>query len=278
MVAPLSDQEFKSISKTLEELTGISLNDQQSYLVEVRLSELARSTESATFTELLQKAKSSPDDIMPKLIDFMTTNETSWFRDQGVWAWLESNLIPDLVDKLHRNEISTCRIWSAACSTGQELYTTKILIHECLESRSLKSMASRFELLGTDISDSSLYLARQGVYNKFSMIRGMPENLRDKYFEPATGSSWKVSEELRMNTRFEKHNLKQSFAKFGSFHLVFCRNVMIYFTDAFRTELLKSLHRSLAPDGVFFTGSSENVQRYNQDLKQVRESGVIYYV
>jgi chemotaxis protein methyltransferase CheR len=164
------------------------------------------------------------------------------------------------------------RIWSAACSTGQEVYTIAIVLKELLGDLSRYNI----RLLGTDISDQAVATASRGIYNRFEIERGLPNDKLSRYFTETNGS-WKIRDELRAMATFKRQNLFEDFNSLGRFHIIFCRNVAIYFTEQDRVRLFERIARSLDPGGSLVIGSTETISGISQQFESKRYLRSIYY-
>lgn len=254
----ISPDELKVVAQYIKEITGIHLDQSKSYLFETRLSSVAEEFGCTSYRELQQKAKR---DVSKKLeraiVDAITTNETLFFRDKGPFELLQHKILPELIDaRTPKSGImkTNLKIWSAASSTGQELYSVAIVIRELLKDISRYNIS----LLGTDISDSAIAQASYGKYNKFEIERGLDRAVLRKYFT-LFGDSWKIKDEVRSMVNFRKMNLMQPFSALGKFDIILCRNVAIYFTLQDRTKLFNKIADSLADDGYLLIGSTESL-------------------
>ncbi|MDH3881076.1 MAG: protein-glutamate O-methyltransferase CheR, partial [Desulfobacteraceae bacterium] len=202
----VATDDIKAISKYILDISGIDLNEGKAYLIETRLGGLIKEYECSSYRDLCSKAKTdSNKSIENKIIDAISTNETLFFRDSGPFEVLQHKILPDLIDR--RTEKSSgllpipIRIWSTACSTGQEVYSIAIVLKELLPDLNKYNI----KLLGTDISDSAIKQASYGTYNKFEIERGLSKEKLQKYFIP-NGGNWKISDELRAMVSFTKRN------------------------------------------------------------------------
>lgn len=250
--------ELKTISQYIQQISGIYLDQSKSYLFETRLSSIAEANGCGSYLDLYNKARREPTKKIEKeIIDAITTNETLFFRDKGPFELLQHKILPEVIDSRSGKSSAIkpkIRIWSAASSTGQELYSVAIVIKELLRD----SSGYNFNLLGTDISDSALAQASYGKYNRFEIERGLDKKLLQKYFT-LFGDSWKVRDELRAMVNFRKLNLMTPFTALGKFDIILCRNVAIYFTLEDRKKLFNKLEASLADDGYLIIGSTESL-------------------
>jgi len=248
--------ELQQLAQLVHDRSGIVLDSSKAYLVESRLLPLLREKNFASFGDLHRQAVRDPQ-LANRIIDAISTNETSFFRDQRPFELLKFKIFPDVLD-------ATCRagtggrsvnIWSAACSTGQEVYTIAVTLHELLGS---SISQYRIKITGTDISDTAVVQASRGLYSQFETGRGFPPNLLKKYFV-ADGLNWRVKDELRAMTFFRKINLMEPLESMGKFDIIFCRNVAIYFSLPNRKSLFERIAAQLHPHGALIIGSTESL-------------------
>jgi len=276
IMTPLSDTEFKQLRDYIEKSCGIALGDEKAYLVENRLVGLLTDTGCATFGDLYRKAVSEPQlGLRDKIVDAMTTNETSWFRDLYPFQIFEQSLLKNFNQEIVSGARKKIRIWCAASSTGQEPYSLAITLQEFSRKVSTQPLQCT-EIIATDISPSVLFLATTGRYDQISMSRGMPQELRDRYFTNS-GNIWILTDKIRKMVTFKKLNLQEDFAHLGRFDIIFCRNVLIYFSESFKRRLLERFAGLLNPGGIFFLGASESMSNYSDRFTMVQETKHIYY-
>jgi chemotaxis protein methyltransferase CheR len=273
----VTTDDLKIICKYILDITGIELDESKAYLVETRLGGLAEEYQFASYRELCSKAKlDSSKTIENRIIDAISTNETLFFRDIGPFEVLQHKILPDLIDR--RTEKFTghlpipIRIWSAACSTGQEVYSIAIVLKELLAD----FKKYHITLTGTDISDAAIARASFGKYNKFEIERGLSKTILQKYFIP-NGGNWKICDEIRGMVAFGKRNILQPFIGIGKFDIVFCRNVAIYFNIEDRKKLFENIAGVLAPDGYLVIGSTESLTGISPMFESKRYLRTIYY-
>ncbi len=254
----ISPDEIKLITKYIYDISGIHLDESKKYLLETRLNTLVQEYGCSTYLEFLQKTKADASrNIERKIIDAISTNETLFFRDSGPFQLLQHKIFPELIDARTPKVAgmkTPLKIWSAASSTGQELYSVAIVLQELLGEFSKYSI----KLLGTDISDAAVAQASSGKFNKFEIERGLPRDKLTRYFAPS-GQTWKVSDQLRAMVNFRKFNLMHPFTGLGKFDVVLCRNVAIYFTLEDRKKLFNRIADVLEPDGYLIIGSTESL-------------------
>ena len=255
----ITPAEIKSVGKYIHDISGIHLDPSKSYLFETRLGSIVEEHGCSSYDELHLKAKRDASKrIERQIIDAISTNETLFFRDTGPFELLKNKILPEMIDLRAPSSPrlkTTIKIWSAASSTGQELYSVAMTIRDLLGSQ-LDSY--NFRLLGTDISDSAVKQASYGKYNKFEIERGLPKTTLQKYFT-LFGDSWKVKDELRGMVNFRKLNLMLPSTGLGKHDIILCRNVAIYFTLQDRKKLFNKLADCLADDGYLIIGSTESL-------------------
>lgn len=272
----LSSEEFVLLRDLIAELTGNLLAQGKSYLIESRLSDLLSEYGCRNFRELHTKARSPLGAVIREaMVERMTINETLWFRDTHPYAFMKLNLLPRFAQELREKKRHRVRIWSAACSSGQEAYSVAILLREILE-RNPGLRPDMFEIVGTDICQTVLSQARKGYYDRMVMERGMPVGLRDKYFKPE-GRGWQIDDRIRQMVQFRHFNLMKEFGALGKFDLVLFRNVAIYFPKEVKTQIFNKLGTVLDPQGVLFLGASESLIAYVTGFKTEKYQSGVYY-
>lgn len=254
----ISTEEIKLITRYIYEISGIHLDESKKYLLETRLNAIAEEYGCLTYQDFYKKAKADATKVIErKIIDAISTNETLFFRDTGPFQLLQHKIFPELIDarSSKNSQLKTSlKVWSAASSTGQELYSVAIVLQELLGDLSKYTI----KLSGTDISDAAVAQASSGKYNKFEIERGLARDKLTKYFT-MIGQTWKVNDQLRSMVNFRKLNLMQPFLGLGKFDIVLCRNVAIYFTLEDRKKLFNKIADVLEPDGYLIIGSTESL-------------------
>lgn len=269
--------EFKVLSRYIRSLTGIHLDPSKGYLIETRLGGLLAEENCCTFSELYFKAKSDPTGALKRrIIDAITTGETLFFRDSSPFDLLRHKILPELIDRRLKSARGSgsipLRIWSAACSTGQEVYSIAIVLKELLGD------PGRFDirLIGTDISDKAITRASRGVYNRIEVQRGLPEPFLSRHFRQVEGS-WRVHDEIRSMALFKSINLLDDFSSLGRFDIVFCRNVAIYFAEEDKVSLFRRIGRILVPDGSLVIGATESLSGICPEFESKRYLRSVFY-
>jgi chemotaxis protein methyltransferase CheR len=250
----ITPEELPAVSRLVSELCGITLDDTKGYLIESRLSRLAEAAGCTTFRAFAEKARSAAGaTLRSEIIEAITTQETLFFRDASPFEALQHRVLPDLIDaKMRARAPKQLRLWSAACSTGQEPYSLAMTLRELLPDICSWNVC----ILGTDISNTAIAHASRGQYASHEIQRGMKPQLLSRYFTEGPGG-WKVKDELRSLVTFSRRNLLEPFVGLGPFDVIFCRNVAIYFDAPTRRSLFFRLAERLSPDGYLFSGSSE---------------------
>lgn len=273
----IKPEEIKILSNYIYNVSGISIDASKAYLLETRLSKLLEEEGCRSYGEFYHKANSDPKKVLEKrIINAITTNETLFFRDASPFDLLKHKILPDLIDartgKNARTKIPNLRIWSSACSTGQEIYSIAIVIKELLGNNS----PHKITLMGTDLSDAAVAQASAGTYNKFEIERGLPREKLNRYFTPS-GGNWKIKDEIRAMASFRHMNLMRPFVGIGKFDIIFCRNVAIYFTLQDRKKLFNKIADVLEPDGYLLIGSTESLTGICPRVIPKRHLRSVYY-
>jgi chemotaxis protein methyltransferase CheR len=252
----IKPDEIQLFSRYIYSISGINIEASKAYLIETRLGRILESENSTSYSEFYQKIKADPSgNLEKKIIDAITTNETLFFRDANPFELLKYKILPEVIDRrFSRTTQQPIRIWSAACSTGQEVISIAIVLKELLGSINKYSI----KLLGTDLSDAAIRQASYGSYNKFEIERGLPRDRLVNYFT-SDGANWKIKDEIRSMATFQRFNLMHPFSGLGRFDIIFCRNVAIYFTLEDRIKLFSKIADALEPDGYLIIGSTESL-------------------
>jgi chemotaxis protein methyltransferase CheR len=275
----LTKEDFDYLSGLVRRECGIVLEDGKQYLISSRLAGLMRDNAMDDFTVLCGELKrGSNGQLKEKIVDAMTTNETLWFRDQSPFLTLLEKVLPEKLEELATGKRAQLKIWSAACSTGQEPYSIAMTIQEVINSMGSRGKMIKpgsIQIVATDISESAMRIAKLARYNELAMSRGMLPGYKEKHFIQQ-GSVWQLKPEIQQMVTFRKYNLQDSFSPLGKFDLIFLRNVAIYFSADFKKELYNKLARSLTPDGLLFIGASESLPNYAEDY-DLKQYGKCYY-
>lgn len=265
MSAELTKLEFDLFKNFIQNKCGIQIGEDKAYLIETRLAGLIIELRVNSFEELYRcLILNAGGDLSSRIIDAITTNETLWFRDKLPWKYLYEVLMPKYVEQIRSGEKQIVRILSGAASTGQEAYSTAMCIDNYLNRNMINDVtASNFEIVGTDISEAVLNIARKGIYNAISIMRGLDSGYRNKYFEK-TDIIYKINEDIKNMVTFKQFNLQNSFVGLGKFDIIFMRYVMIYFSDDLKADVARKMLTSMKDDGVVFIGASEFFKDINE--------------
>ncbi|OMH30000.1 protein-glutamate O-methyltransferase CheR [Motiliproteus sp. MSK22-1] len=265
---------FKLFRDFLENACGILLGDNKEYLVSSRLSGIMHEHRCETLDELVQRmGRPGGNRLSETVVDAMTTNETLWFRDIHPYNILQNKLLPEVAEKLGSQQL---RIWSAACSSGQEPYSISMIIDEFKRSKPGQLRGGE-RIIATDISSSVLNQARKGEYDTLALGRGLSKDRLERHFLKQKDSGWKVKPDIQSRVEFRPLNLLGSFTMLGKFDVVFCRNVLIYFSSDLKQEILRKIHSSLKPGGYLLLGASESLGHLTDLYEMVHCSpGIIY--
>jgi chemotaxis protein methyltransferase CheR len=257
----LSQSDFNFVSALVRREAAIVLAAGKEYLVEARLIPVARAVGAASVADFLSDLQRRPNPVnQRKIIDALTTNETSWFRDREPFAALTDVVLPELVKS--RGTTRKVRFWSAASSSGQEAYSLAITLQENLPT------GWSYEIVGSDISTEMVKRAESAEYSQVEVNRGLPASQLVQYFERA-GAHWRVTPTLRRNVSFKLMNLTAPLPAMPPFDVIFLRNVLIYFDVATKKSVLQSVARLLRPDGWLFLGAAETTIGIDDNYERV---------
>jgi chemotaxis protein methyltransferase CheR len=245
--------DYDFLRSLLKQRSGLDLSADKQYLVESRLLPLARKAGLPGIAELVLKMKGGGAEALTKeVVEAMTTNETFFFRDKIPFDHLRETILPAMLQS--RASRKSLRIWSAACSTGQEPYS----IAMCLKERAQALSGWRVEIVATDLSQEVLEKSRSGIYSQFEVQRGLPIQLLVKYFTQI-GELWQINSEIRGMVQHKQLNLLQDFSHLGKFDVIFCRNVLIYFDQETKINTFDRVAKLMEPDGMLMLGAAESV-------------------
>lgn len=268
-----SPQEYEEFRVFLEKACGIVLGDNKHYLIASRLSRVMADHKLKSLGEIIDSLKKDRGPrLRERIIEAMTTNETLWFRDTYPFDILKQKLLPELARKKPRG----VRIWSAACSSGQEPYSISMTVQEFLAGS--PGALGDVQIVATDISPAILKDAKDARYDAMALARGINPERKQRFFSPQ-GNQWEVNAEIRARVRFLSLNLLQSFALLGRFDIIFCRNVLIYFSGESKRDIMGRMAKTLNSGGHLFLGASESITNYSDAYDMVRcNPGVVYKI
>ncbi len=256
-------EDFELLSTILKERSGLVLSEDKVYLLESRLTPIARKKGMETLDDLINEVRlRRKEDLLREITDAMTTNESFFFRDNTPFDLFKEHVLPGLLKSRASNK--RIRIWCAAASTGQEPYSLAIILKEMEAQLS----GWKIEILGTDLTQQVLDKAKAGIYSQFEVQRGLPIKLLMKYFTQA-GEMWQISEDIRKMVTYKPYNLLDNYAALGKFDVIFCRNVLIYFHQETKSDILDRLRVQMPEDGTLFLGAAETVLGLSDKFKPV---------
>ncbi len=245
--------EFEFLKTFLKDRSGLVLSNDKQYLVESRIIPVAREAKLETLSAVVAAIKKGGHrKLETDVVEAMTTNESFFFRDKTPFDHFNETMLPSLLEA--RAKTRSLKIWCAAASTGQEPYSLGI----CLKEAQSKLTGWRTRILGTDLSNEVLDKAKAGIYSQFEVQRGLPIQMLLKYFEQQ-GEMWQINAAMRAMIEWKKFNLLDSFTHLGEFDIIFCRNVLIYFDQETKSEILDRMSKSLPDDGYLVLGAAETV-------------------
>jgi chemotaxis protein methyltransferase CheR len=264
--------QFSFLQEFVFERSAIVLSDSKAYLVESRLRPIARTLGMEDVGAVVAHMRQTRDrELEDQVIDAMTTNETLWFRDQRPFNALRKTIIPQV---LQRNAtVRRLSIWSAACSSGQELYSVAMLLEEDFPQL---SHGWNVSLFGTDLNGEMTRRAAEGVYSKLEVNRGLPASLLVRYFTQE-GMTYRVRDSLRKRARFQRINLATTWPTLPNFDVILLRNVLIYFDIDTKRQVLARAGRQLAPGGGLILGAAETTNGLSDEFETVPADGAVYY-
>ena len=269
----LSDDIYKQFSDFLEVQCGIVLGANKQYLVKSRLIPLMTQFSIEKLSDLIHQSMSYKNrELRTAVIDAMTTNETLWFRDKYPFELLAKKIYPEILEKK-----KSIKLWSAASSSGQEAYSIAMTSLEYQKQKAVLGM--NVQIIGTDISNTMLEQCKNGTYDTLALSRGLAADRKRQFFDPVNDGSGKmqIKPEVKKLTSFRNYNLLDSYAGLGKFDIIFCRNVLIYFSSDVKSRILNQFAGALNPGGYLILGASESLTGLTDKFDMVRcNPGIIY--
>jgi chemotaxis protein methyltransferase CheR len=265
----IAKADFDFIRDLVRAKAGIVLEDGKEYLVEARMTALARQQKIDTIATLIARARANPLDPLRRLaVEAMTTNETSFFRDHHPFTALKNSVLPELLARRAMSKSLT--IWCGASSAGQEPYTIAMTLHDSIPQLS----DWKLTFIATDLSAEMIQRSRAGKYNQIEVNRGLPATMLVKYFEK-NGLEWQIKEPLRKMIDFREMNLTVPWPNMPLMDIIFMRNVLIYFDSNTKRDILGRARQLLKPDGYLFLGCAETTMSLDEGFErmQVEKSG-----
>jgi chemotaxis protein methyltransferase CheR len=262
--------EYDFLRKLLKERSGLVLSSDKQYLVESRLLPIVRKSGLANLSELVQRLKApGTEPLIVEVVEAMTTNESFFFRDKIPFDHFREAIMPTLLTA--RANQRRIRIWCAAASTGQEPYSLAM----CLKEMAQQTAGWRIDILATDLSTEVLEKAKSGIYSQFEVQRGLPIQLLVKYFTQI-GETWQIAPDIRSMVQYRPANLLGDFSQFGMFDAVYCRNVLIYFDQPTKIDVLERIARTTERDGYLVLGAAETVVGLTDAFKPMPDRRGLY--
>ena len=265
----MTPTEYEYLRKFLKDNSGLDLSADKQYLIESRLLPLARKAGLSGIAELVQKLQAGSRALITDVVEAMTTNETFFFRDKVPFDHFRDHIMPEIIKA--RAGKRSVRIWCAAGSTGQEPYSLAM----CLKEMSAALTGWRVEIIATDLSQEVLEKAKAGVYSQFEVQRGLPIQMLVKHFKQI-GETWQINPELRAMVQHRQLNLLHDFAQLGTFDVIFCRNVLIYFDQGTKINIFNRLARQIEADGFLVLGAAETVVGLTDTFRPIVERRGLY--
>ena len=259
-MAGSNDKDYEYLKKRILQITGVDLNAYKENQMKRRLDTLITKRKFSGYEEYCDHVKSDKD-VREEFLGYMTINVSEFYRNPDQWEFLDKEVIPELIKKFGKN----LKIWSAACSTGDEPYSLVMALSKHLPLNMIRIYA-------TDIDNQILAQAKNGIYGEKS-IKAVPKEFKDKYFEKI-GTSYKISDEIKSRVTFKQSNLlEKNYPK--DYHMIVCRNVLIYFTEEAKDDVFRRFNESLVNEGVLFIGSTEQIINY-KSMNYVRKNSFFY--
>ena len=264
-------EDFNLLSKLIKDRSGLTLTKDKAYLLESRLLPVARKWNLKSLDELVMRLRTrSEAGLVRDVVEAMTTNESFFFRDIKPFDQFKQVILPHLLQT--RAAPRSIKIWSAACSSGQEPYTLGMILKEERQ----KLIGWNIDILATDLSTEILAKAQAGLYSQFEVQRGLPIQLLVKYFKQA-GDRWQIDSAVREMVRYRPFNLLDELSGLGQFDVIFCRNVLIYFDQPTKQMVLERMAKQLAPDGFLYLGGAETVVGITDKFQPMANHRGIYH-
>jgi chemotaxis protein methyltransferase CheR len=266
----MTGDDFDLLCRLLKERSGLVLTRDKAYLLESRLLPVARKRNMKSLDELIVGLRGKADgDLLRDVVEAMTTNESFFFRDIKPFDQFRNFVLPAMMKT--RATKKSIRIWSAACSSGQEPYSLAMILSE----EKAKLPGWNFEIVATDLSTEILEKAQAGVYSQFEVQRGLPIQLLVKYFKQQ-GERWQIDAAIRGMVKYRGLNLLDDFTPMGAFDVIFLRNVLIYFDQPTKTKVLERVARMTPSDGFLYLGGAETVIGITDKFQSMTEQRGIY--
>jgi chemotaxis protein methyltransferase CheR len=269
--ATLDNDTINYVCTLVRRKSAIELDAAKAYLIDARLTPVARRHGYTSTAELVRTLQTAPNhEVQQQMVEAMTTNETSFYRDAHPFDAMKAAIVPELIVK--RAAKKAIHIWSAASSTGQEAYSIAMLLKEQFPALATWNV----RILGTDLSDDVLEKARAGRFSQVEINRGLPALLLAKYFK-REGMQWELAPQIRAMASFQKLNLIERWPPLPTMDVVFLRNVLIYFSPETKRMILEKVRAVMAPNAVLFLGAAETTIGLDSLFERVQTGNSVYY-
>jgi len=270
----LDPKEFEYFRHFLRDACGITLAENKQYLVTTRIRRILTDNQLDCLVDLVDRMRQVRySKLREQVIDAMTTNETFWFRDIYPYEYLKSTLLPELQEQRATGPI---RVWSSACSSGQEPYSQSMIVEEFKRSK-MGALKRPVEIVATDLSTTMLEQARRAEYDKMAILRGLSTQRLGQFFDAGPNEMWKLKPSVSDRVQFKPMNLMDPYTSLGKFDIIFCRNVLIYFSAELKQDILRRMHGLLKPEGMLVLGSSEGLAGVSELFDMVHcNPGIMY--
>lgn len=266
----MNAEDFNLLRDILKERSGLALSEDKHYLLESRLMPVARKLGMAGLDDLIRAVRTErKETLLRDVTEAMTTNESYFFRDVQPFDQFRQTTMPAFLEA--RSNTKRIRIWSAACSTGQEPYSLAMILKEM----AAKLAGWRVEIVATDLSDETLEKSRVGLYSQFEVQRGLPIQYLMKNFQQVD-EMWQIDPSIRAMVQFKQFNLLDNYAVLGTFDIIFCRNVLIYFENETKRQVLDKMAQRMPSDGVLYLGGAETVLGITDTFAPVQGQRGVY--
>jgi chemotaxis protein methyltransferase CheR len=264
-------EDFDFVAKMLKDRSGLIITRDKAYLLESRLTPVARKRGFKGLEDLVGSLRTASEDLLREVTEAMTTNESFFFRDIKPFDQFKALVLPAMLQS--RAAKKSLRIWSAASSSGQEAYSLAMMLKE----EAARLAGWKIEIVGTDISTEMLEKAKAGMYSQFEVQRGLPIQYLVKYFKK-NAEMWQIDPAIRGMVQYREYNLLHDLKPLGQFDVVFCRNVLIYFDQPTKSRVLDNISRIMPDDGFLYLGGAETVLGISDKFKPMPEQRGIYNV
>lgn len=263
---------YISFSHFLEKACGIVLGNNKQYLVRSRLTPVIKLFGCMSINVFIDSVIQGNQQHRVAAVEAMTTNETLWFRDNYPFKLLENPILNQF-----SNKKTALRIWSAACSSGQEAYSVAMTTLNFKKQQPNKFSAG-VEIIGTDISQEMLQRCRAAEYDQLAISRGLPNQFKSDFFDTVDNGNLRLKSQVKALAKFRSINLLDSYSSLGKFDIIFCRNVLIYFSHEVKMQILQKIAACLQDDGILFLGASESISGLTDKFVMVRCNPGLYYI